>query len=131
MIEKKKRLGALRQNVIHAVVHDLRAHGGVNPGSERDLQFGAHAIRARHQHRIAPALAVKVEKSAEARRVQGHRAEMFSSPSRQFAVWLRSNRNIHTGIGVTRVEVPFLEGSDGSETRSSGPVPARLWPGLT
>ena len=110
VIEEKKRLGALRQNVVHAVVQNIRAHGGMNAGSKCDLQLGAHAVRAGDKHRIAPALAVKLEKRAEAANGRKHTTlKCFLRHRGNSPFGFVSNRNIHAGIGVTHEEVPFLK----------------------
>ena len=96
------------------MVQNICAHGGVNTGSECDLQFRADAIRASDEHRIAPALAVELEERAEAANRRKHTSlKRFLRHRGNSPFGFVRNRNIHAGIGVTHVEVPFLEGTDG------------------
>ena len=61
VVEEKKRLGALRENVVHAVVHDVRADRGMNACGAGNFQLRAHSVAARHQHRVAPAFPVELK----------------------------------------------------------------------
>src|SRR5262249_10952047 len=65
VIEEEQRLGALYEDVVHAVVHEVGADGVVAAGHERDLQLGANAIGARYQHRLTVAGYVEAEEAAE------------------------------------------------------------------
>ena len=53
VIEKEERLGALNEDVVDAVVDEIGADRIVPVGHERDAQLRAHAVGARHEHRLA------------------------------------------------------------------------------
>ena len=50
VIEEKKRLGALREDVVDAMIEDVGADGGMDARGEGDFQFGADAIGAGDQN---------------------------------------------------------------------------------
>jgi hypothetical protein len=55
VVEEEERFGARRQNVVHAVVHEVVADGAVAIHDHRDAQLGADAIGARRDHGLAVA----------------------------------------------------------------------------
>ncbi len=57
IVEEEKRLRALDENVVDAHRHEVDAHRVVAAELECQLELGAHPVGARHQHRIAKALA--------------------------------------------------------------------------
>ena len=46
IVHKEQRRGALYRNIVDAVVHQVRAHGRVQPHLEGDLELRPHAIDA-------------------------------------------------------------------------------------
>ena len=50
VIEEEEGMRALHEDVVHAVVDQIVADGGMPVGVDRDAQLGAHAIGARHEH---------------------------------------------------------------------------------
>ena len=65
VIEEEERLGALHEDVVDAVVDQVRSDGVVPVRHERDLELGAHAIGARHEHRLAVAVGVETKEAAK------------------------------------------------------------------
>ncbi len=59
IVQKEQRLGAAGEYVIDAVVDDVHPHGIVLVQSRSQLQLGAHAVHAGHQHR--PLVALQLE----------------------------------------------------------------------
>ena len=55
IVEKEQRLGTLHQDVVDAHRHQVDADGVVLVQRESQLELGADAIGARHQHRLAEA----------------------------------------------------------------------------
>ena len=55
IVEEEQRLGALHQDVVDAHRHQVDADGVVLVQREGELELGADAIGARHQHRLAEA----------------------------------------------------------------------------
>ena len=53
VVQEEQRRRALHRDVVHAVIHQVFAHGAVPPGQERHFQLGAHAVRGTHQHGFA------------------------------------------------------------------------------
>src|SRR5512145_957085 len=53
VIQKKERLGALHEHIVHAHRHEVDAYGVVPPERECELELGADAVGARHQHGLA------------------------------------------------------------------------------
>ena len=52
VVEEEQRRRALHGDVVDAVVDQVLADRVVNAQLKGDLQLGAHAIGARHQHRV-------------------------------------------------------------------------------
>ena len=50
VIHEEQRLRALHQDVVDAMIDEIRADRVVPIHHHRDLQLGADAVRARHQH---------------------------------------------------------------------------------
>ena len=61
VIEEKKWTRAKNCNVVHAVVHEIDAHGVVLVHGEGDFQFGADAIDTSDQHRFAHSRKTRVK----------------------------------------------------------------------
>ena len=66
VVEKEERRRALHGNVVHAVVHQVGAHGVVQAQLEGHLQLGSHAVGRADQDGLLPALHVQPEQRAEA-----------------------------------------------------------------
>ena len=109
VIEEKKRLGALSQNVVDAMIQDVSAHTGMHSGGKRDLEFRPDAIRARNQNWILPPLTVKLKQRAESADGRQHAAAKSSPRHRSDApLSLVCHRNIHACIGIAHGSVCFL-----------------------
>jgi hypothetical protein len=65
VVEEEEGLGALDEDVVHAVGDEVIAHGVVHPGQDRDLDLGPHPVRRGHEHRLAVAREVRAEHPAE------------------------------------------------------------------
>ena len=65
IVEKEERTGALDQDVVDAVVHEIVADRIVSTAHEGNLQLRADAIGARHEHRLLEAITIQFEESAE------------------------------------------------------------------
>ncbi len=74
IIHKKQRRRTLNSNVVHAVVHQVSAHRGMQPHFESNLQLRPDAIHARHQHRIDILGLVHREEAAEPANFTQHAA---------------------------------------------------------
>jgi hypothetical protein len=62
----------LHQDVVHAVVDEVRANGAMPVHHERDLELGAYAISARHQHRFLPRSGIELEEPPKGADVRQH-----------------------------------------------------------
>ena len=65
VVQKKKRLGAQRQNVVDAVVHEVRANRRMHAHREGHFQLCADAVRARNEQRLAPPFPVQRKERAK------------------------------------------------------------------
>ena len=65
IVEEEERVGALHEDVVDAVVHEVHADRRVHAGHERDPQLGPDAVGARDEHRIVPAGVTEPEEPAE------------------------------------------------------------------
>jgi len=72
VVEEEERLRALDEDVVDAVIDEVPADGPVDAAHERDAQFGAHAVGARDQHRVAQASLAEVEEPAERAELRQH-----------------------------------------------------------
>src|SRR5215470_16349546 len=66
IIQKKERLGALHQNVVHAVIDEIATDGGMNVHGHGDFQLGADAIGTGNKNRLLEFLRVESEERAKA-----------------------------------------------------------------
>ena len=66
VVEEKKRCGTLHGDVVDAVIDEVRADRVMYAEFEGDLEFSAHAIRARDEDRLGKFLEVEREEAAEA-----------------------------------------------------------------
>jgi hypothetical protein len=65
VVEEEQRLGALHEDVVHAHRDQILADGVVFVQMKCELQLGAHAVGARHEHGL-PVLLRHFEQRAEA-----------------------------------------------------------------
>ena len=65
VIEKEQRRRALHEDVVDAVIDEIGADGAVPVRHERDLELGADAVGARHEHRLLERGGVELEQAAE------------------------------------------------------------------
>ena len=101
VIEEKKRLGSLGENVVDAVIHDVRADGGMHARGEGDFQFGADAVGAGDQNGIAPALAIELKERAKAADGREHAVrERAAGHGGDAPLGLIGSRDIYSCIGV-------------------------------
>ena len=66
VIHEEERRSALHGNVIHAVVHQVAAHGVVQLHHEGHFEFCANPVHAGNQHRLAELLFINCKQAAEA-----------------------------------------------------------------
>src|SRR5207244_7052373 len=52
VVQEGKRAGAVHQDVVHAVVHEILAHGVMDAGARRDQHLRADAVGREHQDRL-------------------------------------------------------------------------------
>ena len=110
IVEEKKRLGALRENVVDAVIQDVGADGGVDAGRAGDFQLGAHAVAAGDQHGIAPAFLIQLKERAESANGREHAApKSFPGHGGDPPLGFVRNRDVDAGIGVAHVRSSFSE----------------------
>ena len=96
------------ENVIHAMVDDIRANSTVDARCKRHLELGAHTVGAGHEDGIAPAFLVKLKQrpeSADGR--QNAAPEGLSGHCGDTPLGFISGRNVDAGIGVTHQEARF------------------------
>ena len=72
VVEKEQRLGALHEDVVDAVIHEVRADGVVSTGQERDLQLRADAVGARRPAPARESRRDRAEQAAERPDVRQH-----------------------------------------------------------
>ena len=65
IIQEEQRFRAQHRDVIHAMVHQVRANRVVLIHCEGDLELRAHAVHGRHQHRLAIFFDVQREQAAK------------------------------------------------------------------
>ena len=66
VVQEEQRPRALDQDVVHAMRHEVDAHGVVFAGHEGELELRAHAVDAGHEHRGLHARGVEAVHGAEA-----------------------------------------------------------------
>ena len=72
VIEKEQRRRALHEDVVDAVIDEIGADRAVLVRHERDLELGADAVGARHEHRLLERGGVELEQAAERSDVRQH-----------------------------------------------------------
>jgi hypothetical protein len=99
VVEKKERQRTLRENVVHAVVHEAVANGIVPTRLDRDLDLGANAIRTGHQQWLVPGR--RAEQSPErAERTDGAGRPRGFHESAISLLRLLGRLDVHTGRPV-------------------------------
>ena len=101
IIQENQRFGALREHIVHAHCHGIYAYGVVLIHGESDLELGAHAVGAAHQHRFLHPQGREVEHPPEGADVS-HRTHAGSRRNVLFdsSYYLVSGLQIHAGIFV-------------------------------
>ena len=115
VVEEEERLGAAGQNVVDAVVHDIRPHRGMDSHGKGDFQLRAHAVGARDQHRFSPAVTVKRKQGAEPADAPKHVAG--KGPPSQPAdalLGLLGEGNTDASVGVSHCRKSLSAGLRGS-----------------
>ena len=126
IIEEKQRLGALHQDVIDAHRDQVDADRVVPVQLERQLQLGAHAVGARHQHRLLVFLADFKQRAeaadaahhAFAHRALGKRLDRFDQRI--------AGIDIDTGIAVRKGDIGRLIHGVGAEEAVKWKMETRL-----
>jgi hypothetical protein len=95
IVEKKQRLGALHQHVVDAHADQIDADAVVPVQLLRQLQLGADAVGAGHQHRLA-VLARQVEQRAESAQSAHHLGAVVRAP----AVLMRSTSSLPASMST-------------------------------
>ena len=72
VIQEEERRRTLHEDVVHAVVHEIRTDRVVPVRQKRDLQLRADTVGARHQHRFAKAHAGEAEQPSEGADLRQH-----------------------------------------------------------
>ncbi len=65
IVEKKKRLSPLRQDIVHPHGHEVDAHRIVGVHHEGDLELGPDPVCGRDQNRVAVLSALEIKEGAE------------------------------------------------------------------
>ena len=113
IIEKEKRFGTLRQDVVHAVVHEIDAHRVMLAGEKGHAELRAHPIRARDQNRITILRHVEPEQPSKG-------SDLRQDTPRESTLGQVSDPAHHF---VTRIDVDALRScspSPGSRLSGSG-----------
>ena len=102
IVEEQQRLGPLRQHVVDAHGHGVDADGVVLVHGERQLELGAHAVGAAHQHRFLHLERREVEHAPEGADVAHHaqarsRRHVLLDAPHHFV----SGLEIHAGLFIT------------------------------
>ena len=111
IVQEEQRLCPLRQHVVDAHRHGVYAYGVVLVQRERNLQLGAHAVGAAHQHRFLEAKGGEVEHTPEGaysahRALACGRCNMGLYSSDHFI----SGLQVHAGLFVSfsHISIRFL-----------------------
>jgi hypothetical protein len=100
VVEEEQRLGALHQDVVDAHRHQILAHGVMAVQLEGQLELGAHAVRAGHQHWLLELLR-EFEQRAESADAGHHAFTHGALGERLDAVYQRvAGVDVNTGIAV-------------------------------
>ena len=123
IIEEKQRLRTQHRDVIHAMVHQVRANGVMPVEGEGELELRAHAVHGRHQDGLAVFLDVEGEQAAEAADLAEHLAAVGGREQlRQGGLHPVAQINIHAGGGVRFLfDAPPLNRQTGRRARKFHP----------
>src|SRR5918994_4293215 len=66
VIQEEQRLGALRQNIVHAHRDKIDSDRIMNPGGKSDFELRADAVGRGHQDRLTVAATLQIEERAKA-----------------------------------------------------------------
>src|SRR6267154_3137278 len=122
IIQEKKRLRSLHQNVVDAMVDQISANRGMHSRGHGHFELGAHSVRAGNEHRLFPFFAIQGEKRAKsADAAQDSWRECPASMVADSLLRGIRQRNVHTGIGV------FHEGPSVRVWRGRTKVPVVLF----
>ena len=110
VIEEHQRFRALRQHVVHAHGHGINADRVVLVHLERQLELGAHAVGAAHQHRLLHVQRRKVEHAAEGADIAHHaqtrgRRDVLLDAPHHFV----SGFEVYAGLLITLCHYSLLE----------------------
>ena len=102
IIEEEQWLRTEHRDVIHAMVHEIRADGVMLVLLEGDLELGADAVHRRHEDGLAIFFHVQREQAAEAADLAEHLAAMRAGEQLgQGGFDFVAEINIHAGGGVS------------------------------
>ena len=118
VIEENQRLRALTHHIVDAHRHAVDAHRVVLVHQERQLELGAHAVRARDEHRLFNVLVFDGIKAAERAEAAQHvfvkrGGDMLLHPAHGLVAAL----NVHTRVLIRNHVLP--------PSRASRPFPGR------
>ena len=106
VVEKEQRLGALHEDVVDAVIHQVGTDGVVPAGHECNFELGADAVSARDEHRIGHARQVEPEQPAEGADVRQHALrERRTRQSADAPDCLVARIDVYTGRLVVHVSI--------------------------
>jgi hypothetical protein len=101
VVEEEQRLGALAHEVVHAHGDQIDADGAEPSQGPGDQRLGAHAVRGRHQHRVAISAGVQGEQTAEAPKPADHLGTQGGGHQRPDPIdGPLAGLDVHAGIGV-------------------------------
>ena len=102
IIEEEQRFRAEHRDVVHAMVHEVRADGVVLVQREGDFELGADAVHGRDEDRLAIFFHVQREQAAEAADLAEHLAAMRAGEQlRQRGFDFIAEINVHASGGVS------------------------------
>ncbi len=102
IIEEEQRLRAQHRDVVHAMVHEVRADGVMLVLLKGDLELGADAVHGRHEDGLAIFFYVQREQAAEAADLAEHLAAMRAGEQlRQCGLDAIAQINVHASGGVS------------------------------
>jgi hypothetical protein len=106
VVEKEQRAGALNKDVVDAVIHQVRTDRVVDPGFERELEFGSDSIRRGDENRITHVRKRAGEHPAEASDLR--QRSLVECASRELAD-LSRRRGLHYRSTLPRRRMKWIE----------------------